>query len=307
MADQAAPRLIMLVNPTSGKGRGGAAARAAETRLRELGADVSVRSGGSAEESRRLAAEALAEEPTALVVVGGDGTLTAVLDELVHSSVPVAMVPAGTGNDFVRALGIPYGSPAAAAEAAELALHGALARIDVARVHCPERSTHVLTVAALGFDAKVSERTNQLRWPRGAARYYLALVIELLRLQSLRFTVSIDGGPAIQRPGILLAVGNTRSYGGGMPICPDADPRDGKLDLSHVTTIGRLRLLRFFPMLLAGTHTRRPEVFTARCERVEISAPRLIVYADGERIGTETVRVEAVPGALSIMVAREQQ
>ncbi len=302
---ETAPKLIMLVNPTSGKGRGRAVANAAAARLRELGAEVSVRAGSSSAHSRELAAAALQEHPAALVVVGGDGTLATVLDELVHSRVPVVIVPAGTGNDFARALGVPFGNLTAAAQAAEIALTGEVREIDVALVHCPERSTHVLTVAALGFDARVSERTNRLRWPRGAARYYLALVIELLRLRAIPFSISRDGEEVIHRPGILVAVGNTRSYGGGMPICPEADPSDGKLDLTHVAAIGRLKLLRFFPLMLAGRHAERPEVLTAQCARVELSAPGLIVYADGERIGTESVRIEAVRGALAVMAAKE--
>src|SRR5690606_27353152 len=128
------------------------------------------------------------------------------------------LVPAGTGNDFARALGIPFGGDEAAARAAELALAGTPTPVDIGHARCPDGEMHFLTVVALGFDAFVAERTNRLRWPRGSARYYLALVIELLRLRPLALAVSRDGGPAAQLPGILCAIANTRSYGGGMPI-----------------------------------------------------------------------------------------
>lgn len=300
--DARAPRVIVLVNPASGKGRGAAAAEAAVRRLRELGAEVLVREGDSAQSTRDHAASAVSERPDALVVVGGDGTLASLLEEVAHANVPIALVPAGTGNDFARALGLPFEGPDAAATAAELALHGDLRHIDVGRARCPDSEAKFLTVAALGFDALVSERTNRLKWPKGALRYYLALVIELAKLRPLRFDVSVDGEAREARPGILAAVGNTRSYGGGMPMCPGADPGDGRFDLTLVGPLGRLQLLRLFPLLLRAAHTSRPEVLTRRCERVEISAPGLIVYADGERVGTESVRIDMLPGALRVFV-----
>lgn len=299
------PRIEMLVNPASGKGRGARAGEAAVERLRRLGAEVTVRSGDSAADTRRLAGEAIAARPDALVVVGGDGTLSSVLEQLANRDVPLALVPAGTGNDLARALGLPIGGREAAADAAELALRGCRRSIDLGEAVCPDGRAKFLTVAALGFDARVSERTNRLSWPRGAARYYLALVVELLRLRPLRFVMSVDGAPAVVRPGILAAVGNTRSYGGGMPMCPDADPSDGLLDLTHVGPIGRLRLLRLFPRLLRAEHLARPEVLSLRASRVEIEAPGLVVYADGERIGTGSVLVGVLPGALRMFVPEE--
>ena len=305
-------RLTVLVNPASGKGRGAAAGEAAAARLQELGAEVTVRVGSSADDMRRCVAEAVAsraDAPDALVIVGGDGTLSAVLEQLLggpcaaaRPSVPVALVPAGTGNDLARALGLPHGGRDAEARAAELALNGTARRIDVGEAVCPDGHAKFLTVAALGFDAYVSDRTNRLRWPKGKARYYLALLIELVRLTPLAFRVGLDGSAPAPLPGILAAVGNTRSYGGGMPMCPEADPSDGLLDLTHIAPIGRLKLLRLFPLLLGSRHPARPEVRSQRAERVRIEAPGLVVYADGERVGTESVSIRLLPGALSIFV-----
>jgi diacylglycerol kinase (ATP) len=289
----------VLVNPTSGKGRGAAAGRTAADHLRRLGAEVRVHSGGSVEDARRHVLEAVEELPDALVVVGGDGTLASILEEVVESALPVALVPAGTGNDLARALGL----PSDVAAAAELALRGRARPIDVCEATCVDGRAKYLTVAALGFDALVSERTNRLRWPHGRARYYLALLIELVRLRPLRFDLLIDGTPTGAAPGVLIAVGNTGSYGGGMPICPDADPGDGLLDVTHVAPIGRLRLLRLFPLLLKGQHLGRPEVRALRGSSVEVDAPGLVVYADGERVGTGAVRIDVLPGALRMFVS----
>lgn len=294
--------IALLSNPSAGKGRGGEATDAAVSHLRSRGSEVRVYAGDSASATVELAARALDDRPDVLVVVGGDGTLSGILDAVCAASVPVALVAAGTGNDLARALGLPRHDPAAAAE---LALTGAGRVIDVGEVTTGDRTARFLTVAALGFDAKVSDRTNRLRWPHGALRYYLALIIELARLAPLRFTVAVDGEDPSTTLGTLVAVGNTASYGGGMPVCAGAAPDDGMLDLVQVAQLGRLRLLRLFPLLLSGRHLSRPEVRHRRARTVTVSAPGLVVYADGERLGEDECTISLRPGELTIMTPAE--
>ncbi|MFJ4175856.1 diacylglycerol kinase [Microbacterium sp. NPDC089696] len=293
-----ARHIAVLANPFAGKGRGRAAAETALQRLRERGAEVRVYAGDTPADTKALAREAIAARPVAIVVVGGDGTLSGILSDLVAAELPVALVPAGTGNDLARALDLPRHDPAAAAD---LALDGTARRIDVGEIRTPTGVAGFLTIAALGFDAKVSERTNRLRWPHGALRYYLALLIELVRLRPLPFAVAVDGGEVRVRPGTLIAVGNTPSYGGGMPVCAGADATDGMLDLVEVAPIGRLRLLRLFPLLLRGTHLARREVAHRRARTVTVSAPGLVVYADGERLGEDACTISVHPSALTIL------
>jgi diacylglycerol kinase (ATP) len=99
-------------------------------------------------------------------------------------------------------------------------------------------------------------------------------------------------------------VGNTASYGGGMPICPEARPDDGLLDVVHVAPLGRARLLALFPLLLRGRHLARQEVAHRRVREIAVSAPDLVVYADGERIAEKECTIRVRPGTLTVMVPR---
>ena len=291
--------IAVLTNPSAGKGRAAHASEVAIERLRAAGADVRAYAGASAEETARLAALAVDEAPTALVVIGGDGTLSGILAVATAAAVPIVFVAAGTGNDFSRALDLPRDD---AGEAAMLALNGRPRVVDVGEVRSGGTTRLFLTIAALGFDAKVTDRTDRLRWPRGRMRYYLALLIELVRLSPMAFRLSIDGEPERDAPGTLIAVGNTASYGGGMPICVGAEPDDGMLDIVLVRTLGRLRLLSVFPKLLRGSHLTLPEVTHRRAGSVHVSAPDLVVYADGERIATGECTIAVRAAALTVMV-----
>lgn len=291
--------IAVLSNPHAGKGRGRQAAETAIAHLRDRGEDVRVYSGDSAADAVRLAAQALHEQPRALVVVGGDGTLSGILDAVAEHPVPIVLVPAGTGDDLARALGLPRHDPVAAVD---LVFTGIPRVIDLGEVRSGDRVTPFLTVAALGFDAQVSDRTNRLRWPAGALRYYLALLVELARLRPLDFRIAVDDGEPVPARGTLVAVGNTETYGGGMPMCLGAVPDDGVLELVRVGVLTRRRLVSVFPLLLQGRHSGLPEVRTARVRSVRIEAPRLIVYADGERVGEESCTIRLRRRALTVLV-----
>lgn len=297
--------MVLVVNRFAGRGRATDAGRAARAQLHALGAQVQVVDAVTPAETERLLRAALADAgggADAVVVVGGDGTLSALLDVLTAAAVPVVLVPAGTGNDFARALGLPRRDPA---EVVAAALDGIDRRVDVGLVQSPTGRRLFLTVVALGFDARVSDRTNRLRYPRGVLRYYLALVIELIRLEPTPFRIRIDGGDERSMPGTLLAVGNTASYGGGMPICIGAAPDDRALDVVHAPPLSRLRLLRLFPLLLRGTHLRRAEVSHWRAETVDVAAVGLIAYADGERVAENECRISLHDRMLLMRVPRD--
>ncbi len=230
------------------------------------------------------------------MVVGGDGLVHHVLQAVAgRAGVTLGIVALGTGNDIARARALPVEDPLAAAA---LAVNGEPLAIDAMR----SDAGWALSVATAGFSVRVNERANRLRWPRGAARYQVATLLGLPGLRPDRLVLTIDG----VEHGVdatLVAIGNTRFFGGAMAICPEADPGDGMLDVTIVGAVGRLRLLRFFPTVYTGAHRTNPAVTFLRARTVTL-AGGADVWADGERLGPMPLTLEAVPGAVHVAGAR---
>ncbi len=257
--------------------------------------------GTSAEEALERACTAVAEEPDALVAFGGDGLVHVALQATAGTDVPLGVIPAGTGDDIAAALGIPRRNPVAAAE---VVLRGRVRTLDAARVGGTEWFAGVL---ACGFDSRVNERANAGAgggWPPGMARYLVALVRELRQFTPIPFSITLDspaGREVIEQEAMLVAVGNTGRYGAGMRICPAADPGDGLLDVVILGAISKREFLRTFPRVYRGAHIGHRAVISRRVTRVELSAPEVVAYADGERIGPLPLTCEIVPGALRVI------
>jgi diacylglycerol kinase (ATP) len=293
--------IAVLVNPVSGRGIGADGGHVAIERLRARGAEVRVYQGASAEETVALGKRAVDEGPDVLVVAGGDGTVSSVLAPVLESGTPLAVIPGGTGNDLAREHRIPLDDAAAAAD---LALDGARRRVDAGTITADDGTVrHFVTVLCAGLDSLTSERTNRMTWPTGPSRYLVAVYLEWLRLRKFGYRLRPAGAPVLEQDGYMLAIGLTRYYGGGVPICPDADPADGLLDVTLVQAVGRFKVLAFDPLIKAGTHVERPEVTTLRASAIRLEAPAgLVAYADGEFVGPLPVTVEAHREALTLCV-----
>ncbi|WP_194409056.1 diacylglycerol kinase [Microbacterium cremeum] len=295
-------KVALLVNPAARGGSHTGAASTAAERLRVHGVQTAIISGGSAAESSSLLRTAIGVGVDAVVVAGGDGTVNLALQEVAGTGIPLGIVPAGTGNDFAETLGLRELDAVAAADAIA---SGATRRVDLARVTRDDGTTAYFgSVLASGFDSKVNDRANAMRWPRGGSRYTLALLAEFARLAGIPYDVRMElADGTIERVTgdlVMATVGNGRHYGGGIPICPDADPADGLLDVLLVRPAGRARLLRLLPRVYRGTHASVPEVRMARVRGVRLAAPRVTAYADGDPIGALPLSIDVVPGALTV-------
>lgn len=292
--------LALLVNPTSGKGRGGKNAPVAAHRLRERGHKVLELQGGSAQESLELARAAVNEGVDAVVACGGDGTVHLALQAVAGTPTPLGIIPVGTGDDNARYLRLPVRDAAAAAD---IVADGCTKTVDCGVVELADGTKEwFMGVLSAGFDSEVTERANAMTWPRGQARYMVAVIGELRVFEAVPFRLRLDD-QLVERKAMLVAVGNGVSYGGGMRVCPDARMDDGELDVTMLGEVSKTTFLRSFPSVFKGTHTRHPFVYQYRAKNIELEAPGQIVYADGERVGPAPAKIHVEPASLKVCVS----
>ncbi|MFF2652315.1 diacylglycerol kinase [Streptomyces sp. NPDC058045] len=290
--------ISLFVNPAAGRGRGARAAQPAAAALRDAGFRVRTVLGEDAPDALRRAREAVAAGTGALVAVGGDGLVQLALQAVAGTGTPLGVVAVGTGNDFARTVGLPIRSPAAAARLAADALkESRTTAVDLGRVG----DRWFGTVLASGFDSRVNDRGNRMSWPPGRFKYDVAMLAELAAFRPLPYRITLDGGRPLEVAATLVAVGNGTSYGGGMRICARAELTDGLFDLTVVGECSRGTLVRVFPRVYRGTHLDHPVVRTFRARRVELAAPDVTGYADGEPLGPLPLTAECVPGALRLL------
>jgi len=294
--------VALVANPAARSGAGVVAAERAAERLRAGGLEVAMVSGGSAAESTRLLRAALDLDATAVVVAGGDGTVHLAIQEVAGTGIPLGIIPVGTGNDMAGVAGLRELDLDAAADAI---VAGTTRDVDLARVTRGDGTAQLFgTVLASGFDSRVSDRANAMRWPRGGSRYTIAILVEFLQLHGMPFRLDLElaDGTRESLSGdlVMATVGNGRTYGGGIPICPDADPADGLLDVTLVRPAGRLHLLRLLPRVYKGTHTSVEEVSTRRVRSIRLESAGVTAYADGDPIGELPLLVDVVPSALRL-------
>jgi diacylglycerol kinase (ATP) len=291
--------LALVVNPTSGRGRGRIYGDRARAVLEAANCDVQFIVGRDADEAAKNARDALDGDVDALVVAGGDGMVNLGLQVVAGTGVPLGVIPAGTGNDIARYLGIPLRDPEAAAKIVATGHTGAF---DLGRISGPGTLAPRWfgTVLACGLDSKVNERANKMRRPKGPSRYTLALLAELPVFHAIPFALEADGART-ELKGMLVAVGNGPSYGGGIRICPQADVHDGRFQITLVDEVSKPTLLRIFPKAYSGRHIEHPRVSVRHAAAVELSSTAkqtVSIWADGEWAGVLPARVETVPGAL---------
>jgi diacylglycerol kinase (ATP) len=293
-------QIRLVVNPSAGKGRALELLPQVVGTLRDGGADLEILLSRDFAEARTMIRQAVENAVDVLAVMGGDGMMhlginaSAVARLAGNSRTTLGLIPAGTGNDVCRGIGLDPQDPVAAAAAVAA---GYTRSIDLARVG----ETYVGAVLATGFDALVNRRANQMAWPRGSARYAVAVMAELRVFSPLHYRLTLDGNVREQQA-MLVAIGNTNSYGGGMLICPKADPYDGLLDVTIIHPVSRLKLLRLFPELYSGTFVRDPCVEQLQVREVIVEGAGLVGFGDGEMIAAAPLRVCSVPGALPIFV-----
>ena len=301
-------RVGLLANPSAAQGGAHRVGREVRHLLRVAGISVVDLSGPTATVAKARALE-IRDTLTALVVVGGDGTISLGAEIVAGSAVRLGIVPAGSGNDFARALGLPLNDPEAATRLLLHALSRPVVSIDAMEIiaageNAPAERSLALGNVNLGFDALVNARANSSERGR-ALRYTTAVLRELPAFRPFPYWISIDGGERRDVDASLLTVSNSGFFGGGMNIVPDARLDDASLELFSAAGLTRTQLLRFFPRVFRGTHTSLDVVdIEAVREDVTIGLRHgraLRAYADGEPRCLLPLTVRLLPGAVRLL------
>jgi diacylglycerol kinase (ATP) len=288
--------IFVVFNPRSGKGRG---ARLVGPVLDALGG-VEHASTAAAGDEARITADALARGFRRIVAVGGDGTWSNVGDAIVRSGVDAALglVPAGTGCDLAKSLGVPARDVAGCAR---IVLGGRTTRIDAGRVE----GRHFLNVLGFGFDIAVIEDSWTVRWLGGDLLYLYCALRQLHRFPGFPVRMDVDGGAGERRDMLMLVIANARVFGGGFKIAPAADLADGRLDAVAFANMPLRRRLPLMGNLMRGTHRDAPEVTMTSGARFDLRFDAPPAYeTDGEwrRAAAADLAVEVVRGALRVLV-----
>lgn len=280
---------LVVINPQSGNGRGSVVAKEVTSYLSVRKVNYQTLAANSARELSDQIAQRLSKENfQGLIAVGGDGLTHLVLQHCLPQQIPFCVVPAGTGNDFVRSLGWSL-------EKIEPLLDRVLTTqatpVDLGNVD----SEWFGAILSTGFDSVVNERANALSWPKGPQRYNLAIALELTRFKPIEYEITYDS-KVLHTEAMLVAIGNGKSYGGGMNVCPQAQLDDGLFDIVILEPVSKIEFIRVFPKVYSGSHISHPAVRSFRAEKVSINADA-VAYADGERIGPAPVSAHCVKGA----------
>lgn len=229
--------------------------------------------------------------------VGGDGTLNEVLQGVVGSDASLGNVPSGTGNDFLKS----FTSISDPCKLLPFIIHSDPVPVDVCKIN----DRYFLNIASVGFDADVVASTQHLkRLPllKGKVAYIGGILLSLIRLKNFEASFFIDDEKIEMKTLLLSAFANGRYYGGGMMPVPDAMPDDGLLDVCFIKGMDRLKILRFFPRLIKGTHTTMQEASFRRCHTLRMESPHPVhINADGELFRSQQVKIELIPQGLQFI------
>ncbi len=290
-------KTCVIVNPNAGGVGEIEVLREKLSRLRE----TEVRFTRKAGDARTIARRALASGAELIVAAGGDGTLNEVVNGLAadFGRARLGLLPLGTGNDFARSIDVPADVDAAL----DILAAGRLRTVDVARATFGRRRRWFINVSAGGFSGAVSEKASEVKDRWGPLSYLRAAVGALPQLQGHGARITLDGGERLEVEAYNVVVSNGRFVAGGIPVAPQSQLDDGRLDvmIAPSATIPQLALL--VPQVLLGKHTESDLLLFRKAARIEIeSDPPMSFNVDGELIEGGPVRFEVKPRALAVVV-----
>jgi diacylglycerol kinase (ATP) len=302
--------LRVILNPAASGGRGGRLRTAVEEGLRKKGVPFLLTTTREAGHARELAGELARVGTEVILVVGGDGTIHEVANGVLEaggSTPALAVAPVGTGNDFFRIVG----APRRLESAVELVMNGRVVRVDVGIARFGEQERHFVNLMGVGLDVDVLRRRYRFTHLSGLPQYLAALVATLVSFKPFALHVELGlTGDHVSGPTLISGMTVGPSIGGGFMISPGASPHDGLLDFFFVEPLGVIKVARYIPRVIRGTHGDLPEFHSGKVPRARFSRSDggpFFFELDGELMPSPVTEldVEVRPGALPVIVPRK--
>lgn len=288
---------LFIVNPHAGRGKGLKVWKEVELLLQQRKIVYQVKfTQGKGDATQLADNEAKEWKVTAVVAVGGDGTVHEVANGLYGTNIPLGYIPAGTGNDFARVWDISFNP----SRALEQILEHQVKLMDV----IISQKQVMLCYLSTGFDGYVSQRVDNSKWKKwlGNASYFIGALVCLPEFRPFTVELECDGVSHIYKDVWLVTCSNTKSLGGGMLISPQADPTDGMMDICIVHKLSKLGFLQVFPKVYTGKHVGHPAVTMLSAKNVKLkTTPAMVAYSDGEEVGLHVEELHLIPNGLAIL------
>ncbi|QXM07008.1 diacylglycerol/lipid kinase family protein [Crassaminicella indica] len=291
--------ILFIVNPVAGKGKCDFIIEKIKKNMDSLHIPYKIKLTTRKNEAEEIAKNAVIQGYKKIVAVGGDGTIYEVVNGIIGSDASLGVVPTGTGNDFVKTVGIPKDLE----KALEIIIYGKTVHIDCGKVN----DRHFVNVASVGLDAEIVRGTEDIKkYISGSWAYIGGLLKTIFSYKYKKVDMNIDGTKDHKNI-TLVAVANGKYYGGGMKIAPMADIKDGDFQVCVVDKISKLKLMMVFPKIFSGEHVGYDEVDIYRGKQIKIKSQELLsINLDGDIIGKSfNICFEMVPKCLKVLVPQD--
>lgn len=285
---------LCILNPTAGKGRSVHCLEKVKSIFDAHHAEYTVWETTYAGEAVEMARKAVAQGYKHILSVGGDGTVLEVATGLIGADCTLGIIPAGTGNDFIRSLGM----DADVEQAAETILRGHTECVDIAET---EEKNYFMNVAGCGFDTEVLFNMDRYKKTfKGQIPYILGLLKALVGYRCLHAKIELDD-QVLEQDIFLVAIANGKTYGGGMNVAPQADVQDGFFDVTVVDRVSKFTVLSILPNFIKGKHERIKQIRSYKARKVRVTCEKEVpINMDGEIIGKMPMTFEILPRVLRV-------
>ncbi|MCT4618105.1 MAG: diacylglycerol kinase family lipid kinase [Marinisporobacter sp.] len=292
--------ILFIVNPIAGKGNCDFVIEKIKEKMDSFHIPYKIKLTTRKNEAEEIARNAVMKGYEKIVAVGGDGTIYEVVNGIIGSNTSLGVIPSGTGNDFVRTVGIPNDLD----QALKVIAYGKAVNIDCGKAN----DRYFVNVASVGLDAEIVKETQDVKkYLSGSWAYMGGLLKTLFSYKNKKVHMDIDEKKD-KKNITLVAVANGKYYGGGMKIAPMADIKDGDFQVCVVDEISKLKLMRVFPKIFSGEHVDYEEVDMHTGKQIKIKSDELLsINLDGDIIGKSfNIHFEMVPKGLKVLVPQDQ-